>query len=269
MKIYKTCKEYANELNEITKQLIKDEQLKPSLSIYYVHSVATDAYVRSKCKLASELGISVKAFGFDTPANLDTLKSLIKSDDSDAIIIQRPFYSKDEDYILDCIVPENKDVDGLNPDSWFCPATARGVHFYLRLCTDVVKERNNVCIVGRSPLVGKPLAEYLQEYLYLTTTVVHSKTKNVSDYTKIADVIVVAVGKKDFITKDMVKEGALVIDVGINRDDNGKLCGDVAKDVSEIATVTPVPGGVGLLTCAALMHNVANACLWNKRGDLK
>lgn len=268
MKIYKTCKAYANKINEITKQLIKHEQLKPSLSIYYVHSAATDAYVRSKCKLASELGISVKVFGFDTPPNLDTLESLIKADDSDAIIIQRPFYSKDEDYFLDCIVPENKDVDGLNPDSWFNPATALGVYWYLWRCTDVLKERNNVCIVGRSSLVGKPLAECLQGCLYLTTTVVHSKTKNVSDYTKIADVIVVAVGKKDFITKDMVKEGALVIDVGINRDDNGKLCGDVAKDVSEIATVTPVPGGVGLLTCAALMQSVANACLWNKRGDL-
>lgn len=269
MKIYKTCKEHANEIKEVTKQLIKHEQLKPSLSIYYVHSVATDAYVRSKCKLASELGISVKVFGFDVPPNLDTLESLIKADDSDAIIVQRPFYSKDEDYVLDCVVPENKDVDGLNPDSWFNPATALGVFSYLHRCTDVLKESNNICIVGRSPLVGKPLAEYLQEYLYLTTTVVHSKTKNVSDYTKIADVIVVAVGKKDFITKDMVKEGALVIDVGINRDDNGKLCGDVAKDVSEIATVTPVPGGVGLLTCATLMLNVANACLWNKRGDLK
>lgn len=269
MKIYKTCKEYANEINEATKQLITHEQLKPSLSIYYVHSVATDAYVRSKCKLATELGISVKVFGFDVPPNLGTLESLIKDDDSDAIIIQRPFYSKDEDYVLDDIVPENKDVDGLNSNSWFNPATARGVFSYLHRCTDVVRERNNVCIIGRSPLVGKPLSEYLQEFLYLTTTVVHSKTKNVSDYTKIADVIVVAVGKKYFLTKDMVKEGAFVIDVGINRDDNGKLCGDVAKDVSEIATVTPVPGGVGLLTCAVLMLNVANACLWNKRGDLK
>lgn len=269
MKIYKTCKEYADEINEITEQLIKHEQLEPSLSIYYVHSVATDAYVRSKCKLASELGISVKVFGFATPTSLDTLEFLVKADDSNAIIIQRPFYSKDEDYVLDNIVPENKDVDGLNTNSWFSPATALGVYYYLHQCTDTLTEKTNICIVGRSPLVGEPLEVLLKEYRNLTITVVHSQTKNVSDYTKIADVIVVAVGKKDFITKGMVKEGALVIDVGINRDDSGKLCGDVAKDVSEIATVTPVPGGVGLLTCASLMHNVANACLWNKRGDLK
>lgn len=269
MKIYKTCKEYANEINEVTKRLIKHEQLKPSLSIYYVHSVTTDAYVRSKCKLASELGISVKAFGFAMPTNLDTLESLIKADDSDAIIVQRPFYSKDEDYVLDDIVPENKDVDGLNSNSFFKPATALGVYWYLKRCTDTLTEKTNICIVGRSPLVGEPLEALLKEYRNLTITVVHSQTKDVSAFTKLADVVVVAVGKKDFLTKDMVKEGAFVIDVGINRDDNGKLCGDVAKDVSEIATVTPVPGGVGLLTCASLMLNVANACLWNKRGDLK
>lgn len=263
MKIYKTCKEYANEINSITKAYIAEQGFKPSLSIYYMHSVATDAYVRSKCRLASELGISVKIFGFDLPPNLDTLESLINADDSDAIIVQRPFYSKDKDYILDDIIPENKDVDGLNPDSAFNPATALGVYWYLKRCTDILTERSNICIVGRSPLVGEPLEALLKWDKNLTITVVHSQTKNVSDYTKIADIIVVAVGKKEFITKDMVKEGALVIDVGINRDDNGKLCGDVAKDVSEIATVTPVPGGVGLLTCATLMRNVVYAHMGN------
>lgn len=263
MKIYKTCKEYANEINEVTKQLIKREKLKPSLSIYYVHSVATDAYVRSKCRLATELGISVKAFGFAMPTNLGTLESLIKADDSDAIIIQRPFYSKDEDYILTDIVPNKKDVDGLNLDSIFKPATALGVYWYLKCCTDTLTEKTNICIVGRSPLVGEPLEVLLKEYRNLTITVVHSQTKNVSDYTKIADVVVVAVGKNDFLTKDMVKKGALIVDVGINRGADGKLCGDVAKDVSEIANVTPVPGGVGLLTCATLMRNVTDAHMWN------
>ena len=265
MKIYKTCKEYANEINEVTKQLIKREKLKPSLSIYYVHSVATDTYVRSKCRLATELGISVKLFGFSIAPSVDTLRSIVYEDTSDAIIIQRPFYSKEEDE--ECLVGlmyRTQDVDGLNKDSPFTPATALGVYSYLIRCTDAFKENNNVCIVGRSPLVGAPLELLLKKHKNLTVTVVHSQTKNVADFTKLADVIVVAVGKNDFLTKDMVKKGALIVDVGINRGADGKLCGDVAKDVSDITTVTPVPGGVGLLTCATLMRSVTNAHMWNK-----
>lgn len=264
MKIHETCKEYANEINKFTKQYIKNEQLYPSLSIYYVHSVATDVYVRSKCRLASEFGISVKVFGFDSPPSFDNLKELIKADASDAIIIQRPFYSKEEDDSLVNIIPDYKDVDGLNLRSWFEPATALGVYWYLKHCTDTLTEKTNICIVGRSPLVGEPLEALLKPHRNLTITVVHSQTKNVYDYTKLADVVVVAVGKKDFITKRMVKEGALIIDVGINRNAEGKLCGDVAKEVSDIATVTPVPGGVGLLTCAVLMRSVYIAALFAK-----
>lgn len=260
MKIYKTCKEYADELNNNTKEFIVAGNLKPTLSIYYVHSVATDAYVRSKCKLASELGISVKVFGYDTPPNVQDLRTMLLEDDSDAIIVQRPFYSKEKDSRnLNNVIYNHKDVDGLNRNSDFIPATALGVYNYLKKCTDALESNNTICIIGRSQLVGKPLEELLKEYENLTIILLHSKTKNVSDFTKVADVVVVAVGKKDFLTKDMVKDGALVVDVGINRGTDGRLCGDVAKDVSEIATVTPVPRGVGLLTCAMLMQNVAIA----------
>lgn len=261
MKIYKTCKEYANEVNEATKQAIKNNRLKPSLSIYYVHSVATDAYVRSKCRLATELGISVKLFGYEKPPCVAVLQSTIWKDDSDAVIVQRPFYSKEKDEKwLVGIVNSEQDVDGLNKDSPFTPATALGVYCYLKRCTDSLTERNNVCIIGRSPLVGAPLESLLKDHRNLTITVVHSQTKDVSAFTKLADVVVVAVGKNDFLTKNMVKRGALIVDVGINRGADGKLCGDVAKDVSEVATITPVPGGVGLLTCAELMQQVAIAC---------
>lgn len=260
MKIYKTCKEYADELNNTTKEFIVAGNLKPTLSIYYVHSVATDAYVKSKCKLASELGINVKVFGYDTPPNVQDLRTMLLEDDSDAIIVQRPFYSKEKDSRnLDNVIYNHKDVDGLNRNSDFIPATALGVYNYLKKCTDTLESNNTICIIGRSPLVGKPLEELLKKYENLTIVLLHSKTKNVSDFTKLADIVVVAVGKKDFLTKDMVKNGALVVDVGINRGTDGRLCGDVAKDVSEIATVTPVPRGVGLLTCAMLMQNVAIA----------
>ena len=152
-----------------------------------------------------------------------------------------------------------KDVDGLTRGTYFEPATAKGIVEFIKR-NYLYFTQKNVVIIGRSKLVGLPLAQMLlTTFSNLTVTVCHSRTKDIKQFTQNADIIIVAVGKKDYLTKDMVKENTIIIDVGINKGKDGKLYGDVAKDVNDICYVTPVPGGVGKLTVASLMDNVINA----------
>lgn len=184
------------------------------------------------------------------------------------MIVQLPLPSHiDEQAVINRISPE-KDVDAFHPENvgrimigkyGFLPCTPAGI-------IELLKEENietkgkNAVVIGRSNIVGKPMALLLINK-DATVTVCHSKTQNIAEITKEADILVVAVGKANFVTKDMVKDGAVVIDVGMNRDENGKLCGDVDYEgVSEVCSyITPVPGGVGPMTRAILMKNAVTA----------
>lgn len=252
------CEEVAEKILEKAKENLRN-LYQPSLSIYTNGSSSCLPYVLSKIRACTNLGIDCKVYAFSKPSVKDVpeIKRKIQKDSSTAIIIQLPF---SDDPLIDKelirSIPHCKDVDGLTKGGLFIPATAFGIRKLLsEEC--LLDEPTHVVIIGRSDLVGKPLANLLISEENATVTVCHSKTKNLKKITKEADIIVVAVGKKGFLTKDMVKPTAYVIDVGINRDEEGKLCGDVASDVSDICDVTPVPGGVGKLTVASLMLNIS------------
>ena len=172
-----------------------------------------------------------------------------------------------EKHIIEAIAPE-KDVDGFTPvnvgkmvigEECFLPCTPAGCLAMLQ-STNVDLAGKDAVVIGRSNIVGKPAALMLTA-ANATVTICHSKTKDLAEKCAAADILVAAIGKAKFVTADMVKEGAIVIDVGINRDENGKLCGDVDFDAvqSKAAYITPVPGGVGLMTRAMLMQNTLKA----------
>jgi methylenetetrahydrofolate dehydrogenase (NADP+)/methenyltetrahydrofolate cyclohydrolase len=180
----------------------------------------------------------------------------------------------DESLIINSIVPE-KDVDAFHPqnvgkimigDFDFLPCTPAGVIEMLKY-SNIDMTGKKCVVVGRSNIVGKPMSMLLL-HNNATVTVCHSRTKNLKDECAAADILVVAIGRAKFITADMVKEGAVVIDVGMNRDENGKLCGDVDYDAvfNKVSAITPVPGGVGPMTIAMLMQNTLTAA---KKQNLK
>lgn len=206
----------------------------------------------------------------DDPASLVYVRNKERACAEVGILVQLPLPEHiDEKKVLGAIPPE-KDVDCFHPynigklltgEAGLRPCTPAGI---LHLLGDV---SGKYCvIVGRSNIVGKPLALMLLQ-ADATVTVCHSKTRDLASYTRQADVLISAVGKPCFITADMVKAGAVVIDVGINRDENGKLCGDVAfeKVAEKASAITPVPGGVGPMTVAMLLKNTVEAASYQKR----
>lgn len=229
---------------------------------------ASRVYVNNKRKACEYVGI--RSVEYTLPENIteDELLLLIDVLNNfnyiNGILVQLPLPKHiDESKVLERIAPE-KDVDGFTAINtgmlWqgrcdLAPCTATGIIELLDYYNIDLAGKNCV-IVGRSNIVGKPVAALLLEK-NATVTICHSKTKNLSSITSKADIVISAVGKPKFITRDMVKEGTIVIDVGINRDENGKLCGDVdfenVKDKSSY--ITPVPGGVGPMTVAMLMKN--------------
>lgn len=252
---------------------------KPSLVVILVgENPASKVYVGSKEKRANEIGFNstVVRMPENTTANELSIKidELNKDDNVDAILLQLPLpKGLNGDEFVGKILPE-KDVDGFhpqnlgklmtktNPNAVAC--TPLGVIKLLQEYNVEISGKNCV-VVGRSNIVGKPLAQLLLN-LDGTVTVAHSKTKNLAEVTRQADILISAVGVKHLIKKDMVKSGAVVIDVGILKDENGKLCGDVdfenVKDVASL--ITPVPGGVGPMTIACLMSNTLDLFLLNK-----
>ena len=228
---------------------------------------ASQVYVRNKKKACDEVGIRSKEFILSKEASQETLLELIKNLNEDesvnGILVQLPlpegFCEKE---IINAIAPE-KDVDAFSPvnvgkimlnEYKLLPCTPAGVMEILKYYNIDVAGKDCV-VVGRSSIVGKPMSMLLL-HANGTVTTAHSKTKNLKEITSKADILVAAAGKPKFITKDMVKDGAVVLDVGINRVD-GRLCGDVDfENVREVASaITPVPGSVGLTTVAMLMKN--------------
>lgn len=247
--------------------------VKPGLAVVIVGSdPASQVYVRNKKKGCSEVGFYSEVHEMPEETTMDELLAKIEelknNEKIHGILVQLPLPEHlDEKIVIDAIPPE-KDVDAFHPvntgkimigDYSFLPCTPAGVMKMLEYENISVEGRECV-VVGRSNIVGKPMAMLLL-HANGTVTVCHSRTKNLAEVTRRADILVVAVGKANFITADMVKEGAVVIDVGINRNAEGKLCGDVDfAAVSEKASaITPVPGGVGVMTITMLLENTLTA----------
>lgn len=252
-----------------TAQLIKNTGITPGLAVILVgDDSASHVYVRNK-KLACEYcGFYSQSFELPKETTeeqlLDLICELNKNDKIDGILVQMPLPAHiDPDTVINAILPE-KDVDAFNPENVgkimlgeysFLPCTPAGVMELLKYYNIDVSGKECV-VIGRSNIVGKPMAMLLL-HENATVTICHSRTKRLADVTRRADIIVAAVGKAGFVTADMVKEGAVVIDVGINRNADGKLCGDVDFEAVEkkASYITPVPGGVGPMTISMLMQN--------------
>ncbi len=243
----------------------------PGLAIVRVgEDPASKVYVGSKIRRAAEAGIKGEEHYLPETATEDDLLELVHKLNIDSsvhgFIVQLPLPAHiNAEKVLESIYPE-KDVDGLHPQNLgklvagapvFIPATPMGVMELLSYYNVEIMGKNAV-VVGRSNMVGKPMGALLLN-ANATVEICHSRTRDLAEHTKRAEILVVAVGKAKLITEDMVREGAAVIDVGINRVE-GKLVGDVDfEKVKEKARVSPVPGGVGLLTVACLMKNVLKA----------
>jgi methylenetetrahydrofolate dehydrogenase (NADP+) / methenyltetrahydrofolate cyclohydrolase len=254
-------------------QNLKKEGVVPGLAVILVgNDDASRTYVANKQKACKELGIYSELITFDSTVTQDILLSKIyelnESKEIHGILVQLPLPDHlDEDEIINAISPM-KDVDGFHPinvgkmvigQDALMPCTPSGVIVMLE-DKGISLSGKHVVIVGRSNIVGKPLGQMLLNR-DATVTYCHSKTRDLASYTNQADILVAAVGRANFITADYVKQGAVVIDVGINRNEEGKLCGDVAyHQVKDMASyITPVPGGVGPMTITMLMYNTAKA----------
>lgn len=263
---YMSCKEYAKELKASMATSVEQYDTPPCLSIIQVgDNQASNSYVKGKIRDCQEVGVVPKHIKLDADISQKELNSVVLAENVDesvhGIIVQLPLPEHlNEKDLLRFIAPA-KDVDGFRSDSLFTPCTPLGILQYLKW--NNVKLSGKHCVVlGRSDIVGKPMAKLLLQE-DATVTVCHSKTKNLDMITRMADVIIVAVGRKNILNGDMVKEGTIVVDVGINRNEDGKLCGDCEYDslVDMCSLITPVPGGVGLLTRVTLLKNTMEAQL--------
>ena len=266
-------KELAKEIRLSLKEKVEKEKLSPKLAVILCgDNEASKVYVRNKSKACDEVGIEYEEFLLPSTTTqkelLDLIDRLNEDEKVDGILLQSPIpKGLNIEEAFERIKPE-KDVDGFNPynvgklcigEDGFIPCTPLGImKMFEKYNIDL--EGKKAAIVGRSNIVGKPMAQCLLSK-NATVTICHSRTKDLKEELKDADVVIAAVGKREIIKADMIKEGAVVIDVGMNRNDEGKLCGDVDfEEVSKKASyITPVPGGVGPMTIAMLMNNVVKA----------
>ncbi len=233
---------------------------------------ASQIYIRNKSKACEEIGIEFEEYllseNIEQKELIEKIKELNNRKDIHGILLQSPIPANlDINEAFRTIAPE-KDVDGFNPlnigklclnQDTFVSCTPYGI-MKLFEAYGIELEGKDVTIVGRSNIVGKPLIQCCLRK-NATVTVCHSKTKDLKKHTKDADVVIMAIGKSKFLKADMIKEGAVVIDVGINRDSEGKITGDADFDniLSKASFITPVPGGVGPMTIAMLMNNIIKA----------
>lgn len=262
-------KEISSKIREELKSEIKTYMIKPCLAVIQIgNDPASEIYIKAKEKACNEVGVYFKHIKFEeTAREIEVINKILELNNDEyvnGILLQLPLPEKFNTEKLINYIARNKDVDGLtdinvgklmNNKRCLVSCTPQAVMELLK-AYEIDVSGKNVVIVGRSNLVGKPLIS-----LFLnsnaTVSVCHKKTNNLAEFTKNADILVVAAGHKHLITKDMVKENAVVIDVGINRE-NGKLYGDVDFDgvKDKVAYITPVPGGVGPMTVAMLLKNV-------------
>lgn len=261
-----------NGLKEEVTKLKQDGKILKFAVIMVGDNSASKIYIKNKSKACAEVGIECEEYILDSSIEMKELLNLIEKlnnrEDIHGILLQSPIPKHlDIDEAFRTIKPE-KDVDGFNPvnvgklclgQDCFVACTPLGVMKLLEEYSIDIEGKNAV-VIGRSNIVGKPMLQCLLNK-NATVTICHSKTKNLLEITKNADIIVAAVGREKFVTGDMIKQGAVVIDVGINRLEDGTICGDVdfesAKD--KASYITPVPGGVGPMTVAMLMSNIVKA----------
>lgn len=258
-------------LDEVNR--LKERGVRPGLAVIIVgEDPASQVYVRNKERACEECGFYSEKYALPEETTQEQLLGLIdelnRNPRIDGILCQLPVPKHiSEQAVIDAIDP-SKDVDAFHPVNVgkimvgnfdFLPCTPAGVMQLLDEYNIDPKGKNCV-VIGRSNIVGKPMAMLLL-HENGTVTICHSHTKNLKEICKTADILVVAVGKAKFVTGDMVKPGAVVIDVGMNRDENGKLCGDVDYESAEAVAgyLTPVPGGVGPMTITMLMKNAVTA----------
>ena len=248
---------------------LKAQGITGSLAVIQVgNDPASSVYVNNKKKACEYIGIDSVSYELPEETTEEELLNIIEElnqrEDVNGILVQLPVPKHiDEDKIIKAISPQ-KDVDGFHPQSvgaltigqsGFVSCTPAGIIQLLKR-SDIEIEGKNCVVIGRSNIVGKPMA-LLMLRENATVTVAHSRTQNLKEICKQADILIVAIGKPQFIDDSYVKEGAIVIDVGIHRNENNKLCGDVDFDKVEpvASAITPVPGGVGPMTIAMLMNN--------------
>lgn len=266
-------KSIAKVIKERIKNEILKQGIKPGLAVILVgDNPASQLYVSSKEKAAKELGIKSDIRRMPENTKTDQLIGVIHELNNDnsihGILVQLPLPKHIDVIDIFGEISPKKDVDGLNPSNigmlflgkqpCFYPCTPSGIIELIK-STGIEIRGKNAVVIGRSSIVGKPVAQMLMKE-DATITICHSKTKDIKYFTREADILIAAIGKPKFITIDMVKKGAVIIDVGINRVE-GKIYGDVDfESVKEIAGyITPVPGGVGPMTIAMLMKNCLNA----------
>ena len=279
-----------DEIHPLSKGFLDNFNRKPCLTVILVgDNPASKIYVKNKILIAKKIGIESNEILLGSDVTEDELihhiSILNKDENVDGILVQLPLPKHiSEKKIINIICP-SKDVDGFHPknfgklfmgDPKFIPCTPLGCLYMLKHEIEDIKGKNAV-IIGRSNIVGKPMASLLLSS-DCSVTIIHSKTKNIEEHARKADILIVAVGIPEMIDEKFIKPGAVVIDVGINRlvsktNDNsgnkGILVGDVKfENVLKIAKkITPVPGGVGPMTIACLMHNTVKAAYINKKND--
>lgn len=269
-------KEISNTIRTGIQKEVQDliaKGITPGLAVILVgEDPASHTYVANKEKACKDLGIYSKLIKLpeDTTEEdlLAQIKQLNEASEIDGILVQLPLPKQiNEQKVIETISPL-KDVDGFHPNSvgkmllgqeTFLPCTPHGIMKLLEYSNIEVAGKHAV-VIGRSHIVGVPMGQLLLQH-DATVTYCHSKTKNLQEMTKQADILVVAIGRAKMITADYIKEGAVVIDVGMNRDENNHLCGDVDFDsvVEKTSAITPVPGGVGPMTITMLMYNTVQS----------
>lgn len=276
----KCSQEILDKIKEKVAALKNSNKRVPGLAVIIVgNNPASKIYVNSKVKACEKVGFYSKAIFLDENISqaelLENIQALNNDENIDGILVQLPLPKHlNEDEICNAI-DTAKDVDGfkaenlgkvmLGKEDGMVPCTPQGIMYLLDSIKDINLYGMNGVVIGRSNIVGKPISSLLINR-GVTTTVCNSRTKNIEDILRNADIIIAALGKPKFLKENMVKEGAIIIDVGINRVD-GKLCGDVDfENVSKLASfITPVPGGVGPMTIAMLLNNTLRA--YDKRGE--
>jgi len=248
---------------------LKEKGIEVTLAVIQVgNDPASSVYVGNKKKACEYIGIRSLSYELSEETTQEDLLNLVEElnnrEDVNGILVQLPLPPHiQEEFIIKAITPQ-KDVDGFHPfnvgalsigQKGFVSCTPAGVIELLKR-SGISIDGKECVVVGRSNIVGKPMASLLLGENG-TVTICHSRTKDLKEVTKRADILVVALGKPKFITKEYIKEGAVVVDVGIHRGEDNKLCGDVdyADVIDAVSAITPVPGGVGPMTIAMLMHN--------------
>ncbi|MDI3503247.1 MAG: methylenetetrahydrofolate dehydrogenase / methenyltetrahydrofolate cyclohydrolase [Candidatus Cloacimonadota bacterium] len=274
-------------INQASKALIEEFDLQPKMRLIQVgEDPASSYYVQSIIKNAAKLGCAVELMSLDKDCSQDELLRIIKVANSDphiqGIMLQKPLPKRFDDSLINISIHPDKDIDALHPlnlgkilieEDGFLPNTPAAVFYTLKYYR-IDPQGKNLVILGRSNVVGKPLANMLlwkKPYANATVTVCHSRTENLKEICQGADILISAIGRAHFVTPDMIKDGVILIDVGINKftqaDGSISYVGDVDYDAcyNKASALTPVPGGVGRITTSLLYLNLVRASLIDRK----